>query len=142
MIVRNIHAYDKGLEFGFTAVELDQYGWLKSPQLVDMERIDLGDTSHFNRYSMVKLGRGLNGVWRNAVGCNYGIAGSYSPLCVFGKQFGSRDAALSDALNRLKAMMTKKIGHSDTSNYHQDVIRKALEAIAKYEVGQVQLTLF
>ncbi|MFC0513524.1 hypothetical protein ACFFGT_04905 [Mucilaginibacter angelicae] len=138
----NVHAYNKGLEFGFTAIELDHNGWLKRPELLDIEEINLGDTSRYGRYSTIGVAHGPNGVWTTGIRCSYGVAGESSWLSVFGRQFGNRDGAISEVLNDLKQRMMAKVGNSDTTNYHQDVIRKTLEAIAKYEIGRVQLLLF
>lgn len=142
VIVMNVHGYQKGLAFGFEGIALDKNGWLVRPVLLDIQVIDLGDTSRFGRYSSVAVGRGPNGVWTTGIRCSYGVAGESSWLSVFGKQFNSRDAALTDVLSDLKSRMLQKVGNTDTTNYHQDVIRKTLEAIAKYEVGRIQLALF
>ena len=83
-IVMNVHAYNKGLEFGFTAIELDHNGWLKRPELLDIEEINLGDTSRYGRYSTIGVAHGPNGVWTSGIRCSYGVAGESSWLSVFG----------------------------------------------------------
>jgi hypothetical protein len=41
-IIMNVHAYRKGLEFGFTSIAFDQYHWFSRPEFLDMEDIKLG----------------------------------------------------------------------------------------------------
>jgi len=141
-ITMNVHAYRKGLEFGFTEIVFDRYGWFKRPIFFDIEHLNFGDTSRYGNYSTIDLGRGANGVWTYALHYSYGVAGGGYGLSVYGKQFKSRETAYSYALNELKDMMTKKIGSADTTNDKQPVILATLRDIEKAQVGMVQLTLF
>jgi hypothetical protein len=134
-ITMNLNEYRRALEFGFTEIAFTEYGWSASPKFLDREDIKL-------EQSEVRIGRGPNGIWAYALRCNYGTAGSSGPLCVFCKKFHTREAALGAALDDMKAQMTKYLGHSDTTNYKQDVLQKTLKAIAALEVRRVQLTLF
>ncbi len=141
-ITMNIHAYRKGLEFGFTEIGFDQYGWFKHPVFLDIEHTNFGDTSRYGNYSTIDLGRGLNGVWTYAIHYSYGVAGGGYGLSVYGKQFNSREAAFTFAMNDLKVKMTEKIGSTDTGNDKQPVILGTLRDIEKAQIGMVQLTLF
>ncbi|MDB4922040.1 hypothetical protein [Mucilaginibacter sp.] len=77
-ILRNVNEHRRALEFGFTAVASNQYGWFAAPKFLDYKEIKLEQSS-------IRLGRGLNLVWAYALSCNYGTAGSSGPLCVFAK---------------------------------------------------------
>jgi hypothetical protein len=134
-ICMNVNEHRRALEFGFTDIAFNQYGWFVATKFLDFEEIKLENSS-------VRIGRGPNGVWAYSLSCNYGTAGSSGPLCVFCKKYANRDAALTAALAEMKAKMTQYIGNSDTTNYKQDVLIKTLKAISKEEVGMVQLTLF
>lgn len=134
-ILMNIQDYRKGLEFGFTEIAFNQYGWFAAPKFLDKEIIELEE-------SEIRIGRGPNGTWAYALSCNYGTAGSSGPLCVFCKKYPDRDTALDAALEELKASMSKYIGNSDTTNYKQDLLKKTLKAIAAFQVDRVQLSLF
>jgi hypothetical protein len=134
-ILMNVHEHRKALEFGFTEVAFNQYGWFTAPKFLDFEEIKLEQSS-------IRLGRGVNFVWSYALSCNYGTAGSSGPLCVFCPKFHSRETALTAALMELKRKMSDKVGNRDTTNYKQDVIAKTLKAIGRVEVSMVQLTLF
>jgi hypothetical protein len=70
------------------------------------------------------------------------MAGGGSFLSVYDKQLRSREDALTTGLNELKNMMWAKVGDSDTSNYNQSVINATLKDIIKFQVSQVQLSLF
>lgn len=131
----NVHAYRKGLEFGFTDIAFDQYGWFVAPKFLDSEIIIL-------EQSEIRIGHGPNDKWAYALRRDYGCAGASGPLCVFCKQYASREAALNNALVELKADMTKYIGNSDTTNYKQDVLKKTLKAIAVLTSDRIQLSLF
>ena len=134
-ILMNVNEHRRALEFGFTAIGFNQYGWFTAPKFLDFEEIKLEQSS-------IRVGRGPNGIWAYALCCNYGTAGSSGPLCVFCIKYPNRNAALNAALADMKSQMSKYLGNSDTTNYKQDVLQKTLKAIAALEVGRVQLTLF
>jgi hypothetical protein len=134
-ILMNVNEYRKGLEFGFTTIAFNQYGWFASPKFLDYEEIEM-------EKSNIRIGRGPNGLWAYALSINYGVAGSSAPLCVFCKKFPNRNAAMTAALSELKVAINSKIGSADRTNYHQDVLIKTLKAITAAEIGLVQLTLF
>jgi len=142
VIPMNVSAYRKALEFGFTEIAFDEYGWFKRPVWLEKEDISLGDISRYGNYSVIYVGRGMNNIWTYAMDYNFGTAGGGYHLSVFGKQFSSRDAALTFALAELKQMMLEKVGHSDTSNYKQPIIMVTLRDIEKKQLSMVQLTLF
>jgi hypothetical protein len=139
----NVHAYRKGLEFGFTKIEFGQYNWFARPEFLEKEDIILGNPKHYAEHSIIHLGRGPAGIWTYALNYNYGLAagGGYA-LSVYGKQFPNRQDALMTGLTDLKEMMTKVIGHKDTTNYKQPIILSNLESIKKAQVNAVQLALF
>lgn len=141
-ITINVHAYRKGLEFGFTEVSFDKYGWFTRPIFLDKEELSFGDKSRYGNHSLVYLGRGKNHTWTYGLNYSYGVAGGCYGLSVYGKQFRSREDAYKYALNELRIMMTKKIGSSDTTNDKQPVILATLREIEKAQVGLVQLSLF
>ena len=141
-ITMNVNAYRKGLEFGYTEIAFTQYGWFQNPVLLDKETIKLGDSERYGEYSTIDLGHGPNGIWTYALHYSYGVAGGGYGLSVYGKQFSNREVALTVALNELKAMFTKKIGSTDTTNDKQPVIMATLRAIVKEQNSLVQLSLF
>jgi hypothetical protein len=99
-ILMNVNEHRRALEFGFTEIAFNQYGWPAAPKFLDREVIKL-------EQSEIRMGRGPNGIWAYALSCNYGTAGSSSPLCVFCKKYPDRDTALTVALAEIKAQMTK-----------------------------------
>jgi hypothetical protein len=141
-ITSNIHAYRKGLEFGFKDLVFDKCGWFGRPGFLNIEVLDFGDKSRYGNYSTITLGRGQNHVWTYAMHYSYGVAGGGYGLSVYGKQFCSRNEALSFALVELKTMMTKKIGSTDTTNDKQPVILATLRAVEKTQSGMFQLSMF
>ena len=141
-ITMNVHAYRKGLEFGFPSISFDKYGWFTRPEFLDKEDLIFGDASRYGNHSLIYLGRGINHIWTYGMNYSYGVAGGCYGLSVYGKQFKSRQDALSFALNELKMMMIKKIGSTDTTNDKQPIILATLREIAKTEVNMVQLPLF
>lgn len=134
-ILMNVNEYRRALEFGFTDISFNQYGWFVSPKFLEFEEIELEKSS-------IRIGRGPNGIWAYALSRSYGVAGASGPLCVFCKKYPDREVCLTTALAALKADMLKYIGNSDTTNYKQDVLLKTLKAIAAFQVSQVQLALF
>ena len=74
-ITMNVHAYRKGLEFGFTAIDFDKYGWFTRPEFLDKEELTFGDTSRYGNFSCISLGRGINHIWTYALHYSFGVAG-------------------------------------------------------------------
>jgi len=141
-IAMNVHAYRKGLEFGFTEIAFDKYGWFVRPEWQDKEELAFGDTSRYGNYSTITLGRGINGLWTYAMSYSYGVGGGGYGLSVYDKQLKSRDDAFHTALAVLKAKITEKIGSTDTLNNKQPIILGTLKAVEKAEIARIQLTLF
>jgi len=135
VITMNVYAYRKGLEFGFTEICFDKYDWFTRPIFLDREELTFGDTRRYGNHSLIYLGRGENHVWTYGMNYSYGVAGGCYGLSVYGKQFNSRQDALNYALIELKAMMTKKIGSTDTTNDKQPVILATLRDIDKVTAG-------
>jgi hypothetical protein len=141
-ISMNVYAYRKGMEFGFTAISFDKYGWFTRPEFLDKEELTFGDTSRYGNHSLICLGRGENHNWTYGMNYSYGVAGGCYGLSVYGKQFKTRKDTLNYALNELKIMMTKRIGSTDTTNDKQPVILATLRDIERMQIGMVQLSLF
>nr|WP_294791123.1 hypothetical protein [uncultured Mucilaginibacter sp.] len=141
-ITMNVYAYRKGLEFGFTQISFDKYGWFSRPLFLDAEELAFGDTSRYGNYSSIKLGKGLNDIWTYAISYSYGVAGGGYSLSVYGKKFKNRMDALTVALNDLKSKMVAKIGSTDTLNDKQPIILATLRDIEKAQIKMVQLSLF
>lgn len=141
-IIRNVHSYRHGLEYGFTAIELDKYGWLKRVRFLDQEEFVFGDAKRLQSESKLEIGHGPNGKWTYGLWCSYGTAGSAYGLSVFDTPLPSRQAAINAGLADLKASFSKVLGNPDTLNYKQAVIVKTLADIAAFQNAQVQLTLF
>jgi hypothetical protein len=141
-ITMSLYAYRKGLEFGFNEIAFDQHGWFKRPAFLETEDLKFGDTSRYGNHSLIYVGRGENHIWTYGMNYSFGVAGGCYGLSVYGKQFKSRQDALTFALNELKIMMTKKIGSTHTTNDKQPVILATLRAIELAQVNMVQLTLF
>ncbi len=138
----SVHAYCKGLEFSFMEIEFGKYNWFARPEFLDKEDIFLGNPHHYAEHSIIHLGRGPAGIWTFALNYSFGLAGGGSALSVYGKQFTNRQDALMTGLNELKDMMTKVIGHNDTTNYKQPIILATLNDIKKAQINAVQLALF
>ncbi|EHQ25573.1 hypothetical protein [Mucilaginibacter paludis] len=141
-ILMNVHAYRKGLEFGFTEIAFDKNDWFCRSEFLEKEDIKLGDSERYGEYSNIYLGRGINHIWTYALNYSYGMAGGGYGLSIYGKQFRCRQDALIYALDEIKKMMTARIGDKDTTNVKQPVIMATLRAISQVQVSMVQLTLF
>ncbi|WP_231424693.1 hypothetical protein [Pedobacter sp. Leaf250] len=143
-IIFNVYAYRKGLQFGFTNITLDEYGWLVRPSFMDQEELHFGLTEN-DRYgskSSITLGRGPNQMWTYGMSVSFGTAGSSSGICVYDPIFRSREEALTHAVGKLKNMISEKVGNSDTTNYNQKIILAILKSIASMEISKAQLSLF
>lgn len=141
-ITMNVYAYRKQLEFGFTEISFDQYGWFSRPQFLDREDLLFGNADRYSEHSIIHLGRGENHIWTYSLNYSYGMAGGGSFISVYDKQFKSRPDALTAGLKELKEIMSSKVGNVDTSNYNQFILTATLKDIAKFEVSMVQLSLF
>jgi hypothetical protein len=143
-ILLNVYAYRKGIEFGFTEIAFDQYGWFKRPAFLDVEELLFGlvDKSRYGTFSTITVAHGPNGKWTYGLSMSFGTAGSSSGISVYGEVFTSREVALNCAMGILKKEMLGKVGNSDTGNYNQKVILATLKDIDRLTVAKVQLSLF
>ena len=82
-ILMNVHAYRKGLEFGFTDIAFDQYGWFVRPQFLDYEVVKLGNAERYGEYSEIRIGRSPSGIWSYALSYSFGCEGGGSALSVY-----------------------------------------------------------
>lgn len=55
-ILMNVNEYRAGLEFGFTEIAFNQYGWFASPKFLQYEEIELAESS-------IRIGCGPNHLW-------------------------------------------------------------------------------
>jgi hypothetical protein len=141
-IFMNVHAYRKGCEFGFSEISFDKYGWFTRPVFMNREELMLGNPDKHSEHSTLYIGRGVLPVWTYGLNYSFGTAGGCFGLSVYGKQFKSRDEAITKGLAELKDMMTAKINNTDTSNFKPEIIVATLRDIVKAELALVQLTLF
>ena len=143
-VLLNSYAYRKGLEFGFTEVGFDEYGWLNRPVFLDQQETEFGrtDKSRYGNHSTVTVGMGPNGLWCYGLSISWGTAGSSSGLSVYNQAFASKCLAFDAALSVLKLRMEEKVGNRDTGNYNQKIIGATLKDIERFRVSQVQLSLF
>ena len=70
-ITMNVYAYRKQLEFGFTEIAFDQYGWFKRPVFLDKENLQFGNADRYGEHSIIYLGSGFNHIWTYAI--DYGF---------------------------------------------------------------------
>ena len=101
-VFMNVHAYRKGLEYGFTEIAFYQRGWFRRPEWLDREELNFGDTSRYGNYNIITLGHGPNQMWAYGMSCTYGVGGCSWGLSVYDKKFSSREEALKFALNNLR----------------------------------------
>ncbi len=83
----NLHAYRKGLGFGFTDIAFDKNGWFVRPQFLDYEVVKLGNSERYGEYSEIRIGRSPNGTWSYALSYTYGCEGGGSALSVYDRIF-------------------------------------------------------
>ena len=92
-ITMNVYAYRKGLEFGFTEIRFDKYGWFTRPEFLDKEELTFGDTNRYGNHSLIYLGRGENHTWTYGMNYSYGVAG-VARTSFYGKSKGDSLQAL------------------------------------------------
>lgn len=132
-ILLNVSDYRKGLEFGFTEIAFNQYGWFAMPKFLDYEEIEFEQSS-------IRIGRGPNVTWAYALCCRYGVAGASGPLCVYCKKYPAREACLDAALAELKADMLKYIGSKTPNKTKKKVpLRRALKKKARNKLNKKSL---
>lgn len=118
--VMNLDKFRVNLMFGYDSIQLTEYDWIESPELLNREEIAFKVKSDNCHYNHINIGHGLNGKW--SYGYNYttpmgsgGGSGLHTDrqLC-----FDTREDCIMDALDwmlyRLKtsgcnSSYTKKI---------------------------------
>jgi hypothetical protein len=74
----NKRTYESQLLFGYTGMDLDQYGWLEAPELNNYEELVFSTKKENNGLNRVSIGQGLNGKWSFSVSYSTGAAGGGS----------------------------------------------------------------
>lgn len=141
-IIMNTHSYRHGLDFGFDSLKLGKYGWLESPEFLDVERFEFGRIKDSCHHSYIRIGRGVNGIWAYGISYCFGSAGGVSPLSVFNTKFPSREAVIDASIKELKNMMMERVGDPDTGNFNPKLIKCTLRDIDTYMCNSIQLSLF
>jgi len=149
--IMNIHAYRKGLRFGYTTPVFNEYGWLRSnDRWKETEQIEVRTKKDQNYCNTIYLACGENGLWTYGLTFSYGGAGGggWRP-CFFDTPYPSRHSSLKAALDDLEERMTKQIAHAikypDTTNYKIDYMNEVIVKSREIEITQIneiQLTLF
>ena len=138
-IILNVRTYERGLLFGYTTKQFDEYGWLRG-MLPIVERIEL------DVHNAIHIGQSIDGTYAVAVDWSTGGAGGGSHPSVWNEPIADYKEAVKNGIGQLERQYTYAMKHSsDSTNYNAKKIRKLIAKLAEVKQRYLepkQLSLF
>ena len=138
-IIHNVRTYERGLLFGYTAKQFDEYGWLRG-MLPIVERIEL------DIHNTIHIGQSIDGTYAVTVDWSTGSAGGGSHPSVWDEPIVDYKEAVRDGIGQLERKYAYAMKHSsDSTNYNAKRIRKLIAKLAEVKQRYLepkQLSLF
>jgi len=138
-IILNVRTYERGLLFGYTSKQFNEYGWLSGmlPIVEDIE-LDIANRIH--------IGRSIDGTYAVAVSWSTGGAGGGSHPSVWDEPIADYKEAVKQGVRELEKAYDYAWQHiSDGCNYNAKKIRKLLSKLKEVKQRHLepkQLSLF
>ena len=124
-IIRNVRTYERGLLFGYTAKQFDEYGWLRG-MLPIVERIEV------DMWNTIHIGQSIDGTYAVTVDWNTGCAGGGSHPSVWDEPIADYKEAVKNGIGQLERKYAYAMKHSaDSCNYNTKRIRKLIAKLAE-----------
>lgn len=138
-IIHNVRTYERGLLFGYTAKQFDEYGWLRG-MLPIVERIEL------DAHNAIHIGQSIDGTYVVTVDWSTGGAGGGSHPSVWNEPTADYKEAVRNGIGQLERQYAYAMQHSsDSTNYNAKRIRKLIAKLAEVKQRYLepkQLSLF
>lgn len=93
-IFLNKYSYECGLIYGFTDFTIDVNGWIQRPKFENIEEFEFKAKNEKVSHNYIRIGKGANDKWTNALSYSYGNGGGGYGLSVFSIPYDSRKEAL------------------------------------------------
>ncbi len=138
-IILNVRTYERGLLFGYTDKQFDEYGWLRG-MLPIVERIEL------DMWNTIHIGQSIDGTYAVTVDWSTGGAGGGSHPSVWDEPIADYKEAVRNGIGQLERQYAYAMKHSaDSTNYNAKRIRKLIAKLAEVKQRYLepqQLSLF
>ena len=138
-IISNVRTYERGLLFGYTDKQFDEYGWIRG-MLPIVERIEL------DIFNIIYIGQSINGMYAVTVDWCTGGAGGGSHPSVWDEPISDYKTAVKQGIAELERCYAYAMEHSsDSTNYNASKIRKLtakLQEIKRQYLEPKQPSLF
>lgn len=138
-IILNVRTYERGLLFGYTAKQFDEYGWIRG-MLPIVERIEL------DILNTILIGQSIDGTYAVTVNWSTGGAGGGSHPSVWDEPITDYKEAVKRGIAELEKQYAYACEHiSDSCNYNAKKIRQLtakLKEIKRQYLEPKQLSLF
>lgn len=138
-IIRNVRTYERGLLFGYTTKQFDEYGWLRG-MLPIVERIEL------DVHNVIHIGQSIDGTYAVTVDWSTGGAGGGSHPSVWDEPIADYKEAVRNGIGQLERQYAYAMQHSsDSCNYNAKKIRKLIAKLVEVKQRYLepkQLSLF
>lgn len=138
-IMLNVRTYERGLLFGYTSRNFNEYGWITG-MLPIIEQIEL-ETGNY-----IHIGQSINGTYAVTISWSTGGAGGGSHPSVWDKPINSYVEAVRTGIRQLEERYNQAWRNSsDSFNYSAKTIRRLLselQEIKRKYLEPQQLSLF
>lgn len=139
LIIHNVRTYERGLLFGYTAKQFDEYGWLRG-MLPIVERIEV------DMWNTIHIGQSIDGTYAVTVDWSTGGAGGGSHPSVWDEPIADYKEAVRNGIGQLEQRYAYAMQHSsDSCDYNAKKIRKLIAKLAEIKrryLEPKQLSLF
>ncbi len=138
-IILNVRTYERGLLFGYTVKQFNEYGWLRG-MLPIVERIEL------DVHNAIHIGQSIDGTYAITVDWNTGGAGGGSHPSVWDEPIADYKEAVKNGIGQLERQYADAMQpYSDSCNYNVKKIRKLIAKLVEVKQRYLkpkQLSLF
>ncbi len=146
-IAFNYKSFKARKRFGYSAVEFDQYGWLRSLKWDEIHEISVFDNANH-----ISVGRGKNNKWAKGVSYSTGNAGGGYFVNEYTDAYNSKKEAfisgIEELINNHIRMKENYIQYGDSCGnyrpkYSERVLKEARKQLKEFRnPSPVQLSLF
>ncbi|MDR1947014.1 MAG: hypothetical protein LBQ51_07600, partial [Desulfovibrio sp.] len=127
-IIRNRAEYERGLAvFGFTAININEHGWLQRPVFMDCKEIDFPLKAHVIGRNSIIIGRSQNNKWTYGLYLAASKSGSASGLSIYADPYSARNVT------------AHRVSVLDKGDIRAFPLEETLEGVYKHRIGALFL---
>jgi len=143
-IIPNLNEYNHGLNFGFTDLKFNEYGWIEhNAQWTNREEFFFDKPKRLpSGENAVEIAMGRNNKWTFANQFSTGNGGGGGPISVFNEPFNTKKDALNAGIKWLEHWHQEIVDSPYREKRDRQISEQMLHTLKDYREKQNQLSLF